>query len=40
VLDLVKQTTQLPLRHLSELNDAKGARRRTSPVRKRSSQKS
>ena len=40
VLDRVKQTTQLPLRHLSELNDAKGARRRTSPVRKRSSQKS
>jgi len=40
VLDLVKQTTQLPLRHLSVLNDAKGARRRTSPVRKRSSQKS
>ena len=40
VLDRVKQTMQLPLRHLSQLNDAKGARRRTSPVRKRSSQKS
>ena len=40
VLDLVKQTTQLPLRHLSELNDAKGARQRTSPARKRPSQKS
>ena len=40
VLDRVKQTTQLPLRHLSELNDAKGARQRTSPMRKRPSQKS
>ena len=33
VLDRVKQTTQLPLRHLSELNDTKGARQRTSPMR-------
>ena len=40
VLDRVKQTTQLPLRHLSGLNDTKGARQRTSPRRKRSSQKS
>jgi DNA-binding Lrp family transcriptional regulator len=40
VLDRVKQTTQLPLRHLSELNDTKGARQLTSPMRKRSSQKS
>jgi DNA-binding Lrp family transcriptional regulator len=39
VLDRVKQTTQLPLRHLSELNDTKGARQRTSPVRKRPAQK-
>ena len=38
-LDRVKQTTQLPLRHLSELNDTKGARRRTSPMRKRPPQK-
>src|SRR3954463_11886773 len=35
VLDRVKQTTQLPLRHLSELNDTKGARQRTSLLRKR-----
>jgi DNA-binding Lrp family transcriptional regulator len=40
VLDRVKQTTQLPLRHLSELNDTNGARQRTSPMRKRPSQKS
>src|SRR5436189_2335865 len=40
VLDRVKQTTQLPLRHLSELKDTKGARQRTSPMRKRPSQKS
>ncbi len=40
VLDRVKQTTQLPLRHLSELNDTKAARQRTSPARKRPSQKS
>jgi DNA-binding Lrp family transcriptional regulator len=40
VLDRVKQTTQLPLRHLSKLNDTKGARQRPSPIRKRPSQKS
>jgi DNA-binding Lrp family transcriptional regulator len=40
VLDRVKQTTQLPLRHLSERNDTKSARQRTSPVRNRPSQKS
>jgi DNA-binding Lrp family transcriptional regulator len=39
VLDRVKQTTQLPLRHLSELNVTKGARQRMSPVRKPPSQK-
>jgi DNA-binding Lrp family transcriptional regulator len=39
VLDRVKQTTQLPLRHLSELNDTTGARQRMSPVRKPPSQK-
>ena len=39
VLDRVKQTTQLPLRHLSELNDAKSGRQRASPLRKRPSQK-
>ena len=39
VLDRVKQTTQLPLRHLSELNDTKGARQRTSLLRKRPAQK-
>jgi DNA-binding Lrp family transcriptional regulator len=39
VLDRVKQTTQLPLRHLSEFNGTKSARQRTSPLRKRSSQK-
>ena len=39
VLDRVKQTTQLPLRHLSELNDTKGARQRMSPVPKPPSQK-
>jgi DNA-binding Lrp family transcriptional regulator len=40
VLDRVKQTTQLPLRHLSELDDTKGARQRTSLVLKPRSQKS
>jgi len=40
VLDRVKQTTQLPLRHLSQLNDAIAARQRTSPKRKRVSQNS
>jgi DNA-binding Lrp family transcriptional regulator len=35
VLDRVKQTTQLPLRHLSEVNGTKGARQRTSSMRKR-----
>jgi len=40
VLDRVKQTTQLPLRHLSQLNDATAARQRTSPKRKRVSQNS
>jgi DNA-binding Lrp family transcriptional regulator len=40
VLDRVKQTTQLPLRHLSQLNDATAARQRTSPTRKRVSQNS
>ena len=39
VLDRVKQTTQLPLRHLSEANGTKGARRRTSPMRKLPAQK-
>lgn len=35
VLDRVKQTTQLPLRHLSEAHGAKGAGRRSSPARRR-----
>ena len=35
VLDRVKQTTQLPLRHLSDANGAKGVPRRTSSTRKR-----
>jgi DNA-binding Lrp family transcriptional regulator len=35
VLDRVKQTAQLPLRHLSEVNGTKGARQRTSSTRKR-----
>jgi DNA-binding Lrp family transcriptional regulator len=36
VLDRVKQTTQLPLRHLSEVNGIRGPRQRTSASRKRS----
>ena len=34
VLDRVKQTARLPLRHLSEVQDAQGARRRTPSKRK------
>jgi DNA-binding Lrp family transcriptional regulator len=40
VLDRVKQTTQLPLRHLSEVHGTKGARQRTSRMRKRPPMKS
>jgi DNA-binding Lrp family transcriptional regulator len=40
VLDRVKQTTQLPLRHLSKLNDTEGARQQPLPIRKRPSQNS
>src|SRR5216683_7460330 len=40
VLDRVKQTTQLPLRHLSKAIGAQGARPRMSPIRKRPPQKS
>jgi len=39
VLDRVKQTTQLPLRHLSEVHGTKDARQRTSRMRKRPSMK-
>ena len=35
VLDRVKQTTRLPLRHLLEVDGTQGARRRTSSTRKR-----
>jgi DNA-binding Lrp family transcriptional regulator len=35
VLDRVKQTTQLPLRYLSEEGGTQGARRRGSATRKR-----
>jgi DNA-binding Lrp family transcriptional regulator len=39
VLDRVKQTTQLPLRHLSEIHGTKGGRPLTSTMRKRPPQK-
>jgi DNA-binding Lrp family transcriptional regulator len=35
VLDRVKQTTQLPLRHLAEARETKGARQQTPSTRKR-----
>jgi hypothetical protein len=35
VLDRVKQTMQLPLRHLSEVDGSKAGRKRTSSMRKR-----
>jgi DNA-binding Lrp family transcriptional regulator len=40
VLDRVKQTTQLPLRYLSEAREAPGARRRASATRRRPDQSS
>lgn len=39
VLERVKQTGRLPLRHLSEVQDAQGARRRMPSKRKRASQR-
>jgi DNA-binding Lrp family transcriptional regulator len=39
VLDRVKQTTQLPLRHLSEIHETNGDRRQTAATRKRSPKK-
>jgi DNA-binding Lrp family transcriptional regulator len=35
VLDRVKQTTQLPLRHLAEVRETKGLRQQTPSTRKR-----